>query len=485
MLAPLAIALWSTLGFAAGQPLTFGLPNSIGTFSIFERTMAQTRYLLGLVYDPLVRFNASQELEPAIARAWRVDQPGGTITFEIAPNRFFSDGTRVTAQEVVKSLVRSCAPESDSRKDFTSILGCGTRAPSMRAIGTEKLVIGFKGPASLLLYQLSGMRAGIALAKSGFKLGSGPYQVDSLSDTAIQLSPNPSRPGSAGPSLVLKRVGEERLSKVIQEEKLDGTIMFRYSAIAAAPEGYRAIDDQANITMALVPNIQRAPFNDVEFRRALMASLAENKAFVACHPEVRPAFGIVPVGIGGSIAHLPRAGAAGHAALEHLRKRHAGQTVTLQRHVGRRDACEEAVLARTFAELGVNLKIQYHESYDTLLPRYLNHDLDGFLELYIFPNREAFPVFTKFALSGDNLANLESPVIERAIGAIWGAKTSSERYQAYRTVAQKIQDDSILFPLYYLRHRNVLSKCFESIPPEFAFNPFLGLTKLSRKQDCK
>src|SRR5579885_561682 len=108
----------------ASEPLVFGLPNSIGKFSIFDRTMAQTRYLLGLVFEPLVRFNASQELEPAVARAWRIDPDHGLITFEISKDHFFSDGTPVTAEEVSRSLKKSCSPASDSRKDFSSIVGC-------------------------------------------------------------------------------------------------------------------------------------------------------------------------------------------------------------------------------------------------------------------------------------------------------------------------------------------------------------------------
>ncbi len=58
-----------------------------------------------LIHEPLVRLNhATQAIEPALAESWTVADAGRRVRLTLHPNARFSDGTAVTAGDVVFSL---------------------------------------------------------------------------------------------------------------------------------------------------------------------------------------------------------------------------------------------------------------------------------------------------------------------------------------------------------------------------------------------
>src|SRR5664279_616996 len=85
-----------------GGELRLAIPSDPKTFNplmVTEQSAGLVRYLTG---GTLIRWNhATQTMDPELARIWRVAADGREIRFELREGACFSDGSRVTAKDVV------------------------------------------------------------------------------------------------------------------------------------------------------------------------------------------------------------------------------------------------------------------------------------------------------------------------------------------------------------------------------------------------
>ncbi len=88
---------------SATEALTFD-PHSANNFPTIAANLQ--------VYEPLVDFNSSSEIEPALAVAWRLIDPT-TWQFDLRPGVRFHDGTPFTSDDVVFSIERGTSSTSD------------------------------------------------------------------------------------------------------------------------------------------------------------------------------------------------------------------------------------------------------------------------------------------------------------------------------------------------------------------------------------
>ncbi|MBA3852057.1 MAG: hypothetical protein H0X59_06785, partial [Chloroflexi bacterium] len=61
---------------------------------------------LAQVYEGLTAFDAQSQVQPALARAWSIEDDGRRLVFQLRPGITFSDGTPVTGADVVASWLR-------------------------------------------------------------------------------------------------------------------------------------------------------------------------------------------------------------------------------------------------------------------------------------------------------------------------------------------------------------------------------------------
>ncbi len=67
------------------------------------------------IFDQLTTINRdSSDVVPSLARSWDISRDGKTYTFHLRPGVKFSDGTPLTADDVVFSLKRAFAPKKDA-----------------------------------------------------------------------------------------------------------------------------------------------------------------------------------------------------------------------------------------------------------------------------------------------------------------------------------------------------------------------------------
>jgi ABC-type transport system substrate-binding protein len=75
---------------------------------------AQSSALIAQLFETLTTFDESLELRPALASAWRVEDDGRRVVFQLRPDLAFSDGSPLRAGDVVRSWLRVLDPVDPS-----------------------------------------------------------------------------------------------------------------------------------------------------------------------------------------------------------------------------------------------------------------------------------------------------------------------------------------------------------------------------------
>ncbi len=69
---------------------------------------------IGQLFESLTAVDPSTTIRPALAESWAVEDEGRRVVFTLRPNLAFSDGTQLTAEDVVRSWRRLVDPDSPS-----------------------------------------------------------------------------------------------------------------------------------------------------------------------------------------------------------------------------------------------------------------------------------------------------------------------------------------------------------------------------------
>jgi ABC-type oligopeptide transport system substrate-binding subunit len=70
--------------------------------------------VIAQVFEGLTAFDAESNVQPALADSWQTSADGKTITFHLRPGIEYSDGSPITAQDVVGSWLRLIDPQQPS-----------------------------------------------------------------------------------------------------------------------------------------------------------------------------------------------------------------------------------------------------------------------------------------------------------------------------------------------------------------------------------
>ncbi|HEX8155344.1 MAG TPA: ABC transporter substrate-binding protein, partial [Thermoanaerobaculia bacterium] len=80
------------------------LESDVDTLNYLLQTTDYERNVLALIHDPLIDLDASLQPIPGVAAKWEVSPDGLTYTLHLDPRATFSDGTAVTARDVLFTL---------------------------------------------------------------------------------------------------------------------------------------------------------------------------------------------------------------------------------------------------------------------------------------------------------------------------------------------------------------------------------------------
>lgn len=290
-----------------GDSLSWDFTSPFTTLDPVRWQGAQDQIPMEAIYSTLVRYSqGSSNIVPALA-TYTVSPDGLSYTFTLRKDALFSNGDAVTAQDVKWSFERMSSPHpgpqgpSPYRSLFTDIAGFPAYSnghakdlSGISVLSPTKLQIDLRKPQAYFLKELSLPAASIldpkvvqAYGPTDYTLhavGSGPYKVASWTPgKQLVLEPNPNYNGLDDPYLqrivfnvgvssttqyqdflqgkvdIVSDLPPSLLQKVAQNTKLS-----RY--LHAAP---------ANAIWYLALNTQKAPFNNLDVRKA--ANMAVDK----------------------------------------------------------------------------------------------------------------------------------------------------------------------------------------------------------------
>lgn len=135
---------------AGAVPFKWASQDDATTMDPHAFNHGMTLTLLNHVYEGLVRRDRDMKVEPALAVSWT--QPSPTVwRFRLRDGVRFQDGTPFTADDVVFSIKRAMAPESDMKVFAASI-------SDVRALTPNQVEILTDSPNSALLQSLPELR---------------------------------------------------------------------------------------------------------------------------------------------------------------------------------------------------------------------------------------------------------------------------------------------------------------------------------------
>ena len=486
------IKKWKQHGF-----LVFTIPVKLDALEPTSSLSAHTKLSLPLIYEPLVAIASKQELQPVLAASWLISTDNKSVTIVIKQKHFFSDNTEVTAQDVVNSINRVCSQNSKVFEEMKGLTGCEDHAKGknvdaeMKVIGKYEIKFNINCSPTNFLFQLSSPSLVITKQTNHGLVGSGPYIVEEKNENYMVLNKNP----YASSDNIAKNTGvailytnQNDIFSILKNDKPDGSIMYRMQDIwNFKDENYRLVKVNPNITEILVLNNQHFPFNKPIVRKALSSSIYNN-FMQTCIPGAHKPYGVIPYGTGGSIASSPPKKFPEISAKEVFKEvpelKNKKTIVFIHQLDDLKNNCESEQITKAAKQFNIDIQFKYHKTYSTLEPLYLNHKLDGFIELYVFKNREAYSMLQFFTQAGENNANVNNNVIDEMLYKAIAEPSSHRRFQAYRKIAEYIQSEAILVPLFYMDHGNLLSTCLAETSDNFLFNPFSYIPQLNKIKGC-
>jgi ABC-type transport system substrate-binding protein len=271
--------------------------------------------LTSQLFESLTAYDPSLTLRPALASSWDVGDGGRRIVFHLRPALMFSDGTPLTADDVVRSWLRLIDPDNPSplASLMTDVVGV---TAYLRGSSTDPATVGLRAngndvevqlthPAADFVSVVAGPSFGIVPPGADFgTVASGGYRVARQTDSELTLTANDHYwAGRPAISTIHVKTTTGGRSPVDLFETGD----VDYAPVSPLDASWIGYDGQLGSQLRSVPSLsvsylgfdtRRYPFNDARVRRAF-ALAVDWQRLVQLGGEDRaiPATSMVPPGI--------------------------------------------------------------------------------------------------------------------------------------------------------------------------------------------
>jgi ABC-type transport system substrate-binding protein len=451
------------------------LIQSPGGFDPAAQNDVATAAVTAQLYETLTAYDAALQLQPALARSWDVAADGKRVVFHLRPGLTFSDGTPLTAEDVVGSWLRLLDPAHPS--PLVALLSDirGARAYLSRQSG-DPATIGLHANGSDVEVDLERPGADFPAIVSApifgvvppaawrdgravFGIGgvvSGGYTVSAVSDSEITLGRNErywaGPPAIASVHLVLDIAGRSPVA-AFEAGDLD------YSPISLTDAPWIAYDPALGPQLRSVPSLAltylgidttKAPFDDVRVRQALGAAVDWSRlTSLAAFGGQVPARSMVPPGIRGSgdgtwwPVHDPAKARqlladAGHPG---------GQGLPRVSFAAGGSGIGGAIAADLARELGMHVEVDVlGDQLDRLAADPPNMWLTGWIADYVGPN-DFLGVLLE-SDSSDNYGHWTSTAFDQAIADALGTRDAAISQAAYERAQAEVQRGVPVVPLF-------------------------------------
>lgn len=286
---------------------------------------AVSAQIVAQIFESLTAVDTNQQVEPALAASWETLDGGRRMVFHLRPNLTFSDGSALTADDVVASWMRVLAMASQG--GLASLLdgvvgaeayanGSGpASAVGLHAPDGNTVQVDLNSPASdfasiasspTLAVVPPGLKSNASLLKPGSFVGSGAYVLGAITATETTLTAN-SHYWAGRPAIatihVVNDIGGQSPVDVFLAGQLDYTPVYAFDAT------WIAYDRTLGPSLRLVSTASveyygfdttKPPFSDVHVRRAFALGINWRRIVTLLDsPTEMPATSMVPPGIPG------------------------------------------------------------------------------------------------------------------------------------------------------------------------------------------
>jgi len=450
----------------AGEPRTYD-PAAAGDVT--------TAAVVAQLYETLTVYDTSLTLQPALAASWEVAADGRSVVFHLRPGLQFSDGSALTAQDVVGSWLRIIDPNAPAPLAALMLDVKGAR-DHITGRDTDPAHVGLTADGSDVRVELDGPGADFPAIVSSPLFGvvppaawrdnrktfgagavvSGGYEVASAGSSEIVLTRNEQY--WAGPPAIptvrlVLDIGGRNPIQAFEDGDLDWT---EVSAIDAPWIPYdRSLGPQLRETSSLSLtylgfDTSRPPFDDVRVRQAIGAAVDWDRLVrLGGQAGSVPAISMVPPGIpgagtanwlpvhdpDGARALLAQAGYPNGVGLPTIHFAAGGLPVA------------GGIKADLERELGIDVELDFYA--DALERLYQDPPpmwVTGWIADYLGPNDFLGVILGSDA--NDNYGRWSSAAFDQAVADALATRDASVALAAFERALAEIQREVPVVPLY-------------------------------------
>jgi oligopeptide transport system substrate-binding protein len=451
----------------AGEPATFD-PAGQGDIT--------TAAVTAQIHETLTAYDAALQIQPALADSWQVGADGREVVFRLRPGLTFSDGTPLTAEDVVGSWLRLIDPDAPSPLAALMIDVEGARAHLLRQ-STDPAEVGLRANGLEIQVELERPGADFPAivsapifavvppavwrdGRDAFGPGqpvSGGYQVESAGADAIVLQRNErywaGPPAIPTVRLVLDIAGRSPVA-AFEADDLDYASVSPVDApwIPYDPNLGPQLRESSSLDLTyLALDTTRAPFDDVRVRQAFGAAVDWQRVVtLSSTGGTIAAASMVPPGIpgGGDRTWLPAydpdharellaaAGYPGGEGLPQIEFGTGGYPVAA------------AIAADLQRELGMHVDlVAYDDHLGRISTSPPNVWITGWIADYVGPN-DFLGVLLETG-SSDSNGHWSSSAFDQAIDDALSSRDPDAAQAAYERALGLIQAEVPVIPLYH------------------------------------
>ncbi|MET0772319.1 MAG: ABC transporter substrate-binding protein [Candidatus Limnocylindrales bacterium] len=477
---PAAPADIEDLSFAiAGNPPSMFVPNAWTT---------GTGTVMSLVQEGLLAFGQDLALAPGVADSWEAPD-ATTFVFHLRPGVTFSDGTPVTAEDVVFSLELNRDPRLASPMAFFYV-----NVDTITATADDEITVTLTKPDATFPYTAAHM-AGFIFQKAQYEatpedpaapgtrpsfgspdvlpIGTGPYKLVSFTPgESVVLEANDAywggRPNVR--NLTINIIADEQARLLaLQDGTLDGSF---YVPIGQADQweqtGATVLSVPALAIQTLTMNVTKPPFDDIHARRAMwylpdregivQAVLqGRGRAANAINPPEMWAGVLTPEEVTEFYGTLLPPEFSIEKAREELAQSATpdGFTVDLKIPADSSELSQVAQsLAANAAQVGITINVQAIDGNQFFTDYYAHEDslsIYGYSPDFADPSNYPF-LFLHSANAvpgGLNGSVYTNDAVDAAIDTALGSLDTAERAEVLKAALTQVNEDVPIVPLYW------------------------------------
>ncbi len=434
------------------------------------------------VFGGLVTLNESMQVVPDLASSWDVSPDGRVYTFHIRPEAKFQNGRPVLAGDVKFSWDRAANPATRSPTAETylgQILGVeevlqgkAGEISGLRVLDDLTLRVELKEPRASFLPRITYPVAFVVdrddVRKGGEwwrnPNGSGPFRLAQwIPDELLELDANGLYHGD-GPFLkkVVFRLYAGVPLRMYMQNEIDATDIG-----IANIDLVRDVSNPINKELGIYPelsmyylafNLAKPPFDDVNVRKAFVQALDKEKIIrLTSKGTVRPANGIIPVGMPGFNPDLKGLSYDVQAARELLARSRYGSAANLPPIIlttaGQGGAISDslsAMVQQWEQNLGVNIQVRALEPevffYNT---REVVDNIYDFGWVADYPDPENFLDILFHSGRPNNAGGYGNPAVDALLDRGAAERNEATRLGLYRDAEAVVVQDAALIPLWF------------------------------------